>query len=390
MIRRIRSLLAAVALVGAGAAIAATPALAVTPVPHWNIRSAASPTNFIPGDSTGIGVYTIILTNTGGADTDGSPITITDTLAPGLTANPNSAASITPLTSATGSTPANGTDPCTIGPPVTCPVNRVIHPGGEITAFIPVNVDGGLAGSVVTNHVSVSGGGAPDASTTEQTPVDATPAGLGFQYLQTWMTDSAGAPVTQAGAHPYQFHFGFQLNTDSTVDATNVPAATPRYITAKLPPGLVANPEATPVKCTEAEFEIHSNDGGAGRVDTCPFAAAVGLAHTTIGQLGSANPALATPVYNMVAPPGSPASFAYNAAGLDIFVHLLGGVDSAGDYALKADVKDIPQYGGVSGARVEFWGDPSDPSHDHRRSYCGQDAHPTLASCPVPKPTPPS
>ena len=383
MIRRTRTLLAAAALVGAGAAIAATPALAVTAAPHWSIRSAASPTHFTPNDSAGHGVYTIILTNTGGADTDGSPVTITDDLPAGLTALPLDATTFVTLHASTPGFGVAGEQLCTAGPPVTCTENVVIHPGSQIIAFIPVSTASPAdQGTTITNHVSVSGGGAPDASATEQTPVDATPSGLGLQYMETSLTDAAGAGVTQAGDHPYQFHFGFQLNTDEGSDgASNVPAATPRYITAKLPPGLVVNPRGTPVKCTEAEFQTHGN----GPTDNCPFASAVGLAHTTIGALGSANPGLTQPVYNMVAPPGSPASLGFNAAGFGIFVHMLGGVDTAGDYALKADIKDIPQYGLVSGARVDLWGDPSDPGHDLRRGACANDAHGYIVTCPVTK-----
>jgi hypothetical protein len=71
-----------------------------------------------------------------------------------------------------------------------------------------------------------------------------------------------------------------------------------------------------------------------------------------------------------VPPPGAAAAFGFNVAGVGVFIHLLGGVNSAGEYELTSDTRDIPQFGLFSGLTAELWGSPSDPSHDYRRGHC--------------------
>ena len=79
----VTGLLVAVALlvgaIGAGSAGAAS----LTPA--WTVTSLATPTNFVPGDTANEYFYDLRVANIGGAATDGSPITITDTLPAGLT-----------------------------------------------------------------------------------------------------------------------------------------------------------------------------------------------------------------------------------------------------------------------------------------------------------------
>ena len=355
------------------------PAAASAAAPHWTITSTASPAHLIPGDNADLQLYGIVVTNTGGASTTHTPITITDTLPPGVTSNPNPAGAFDVTMSAGDEAPHFLS--CDPGPPVTCtgtlPVP--VYPGARIFVYVPVLVDPGADGATVTNQVSVSGGGAATATATEQTPVSSNPAGPGFQSFDFGLTDSAGAPVTQAGSHPYDFHLNFHLNTVLNPSfGSDVPAASIKDATAKLPPGLVVNPAATPTRCTEAQLETGS----------CPDSSAAGLEDATVGLFGftSSGSGFTGAVFNTIPPPGVPAQFAFNAAGIGIFIHLSGGVDTAGDYALTATARDILQYGGTSGLAVDLWGDPSDPSHDHRRSYCaGQAAVGDDLVCPVPK-----
>ena len=57
---------------------------AAVPAPAWSIQALAAPTNFKPGEESGLDRYEVFLTNSGGEVTDHSPITITDTLPQGL------------------------------------------------------------------------------------------------------------------------------------------------------------------------------------------------------------------------------------------------------------------------------------------------------------------
>jgi hypothetical protein len=79
----------------------------------------------------------------------------------------------------------------------------------------------------------------------------------------------------------------------------------------------------------------------------------------------------------MVPPQGRPAEFAFNVA------HLLGHIRSDGEVGLGGETLDIPQFGKMSGTSIDFWGDPSDPSHDRNRGNC---VYPNAfrETCPVP------
>src|SRR4029077_10289220 len=173
----------------------------------------------------------------------------------------------------------------------------VIHPGQMVTMWVAVTVAGGSGG--VVNHVAVSGGGAASAAASETTTIGAAP-GFGLQRFDGGFLGGEGSPVSQAGAHPYQAVFDFSLNTLPPVRrfARIDPVGNPKQITTNLPAGLVVNPSATTVRCTEAQFESR----------TCPDSSAVGTVVATIGIFSLADPAL-SPLYNMVPPAGVPAEF---------------------------------------------------------------------------------
>jgi hypothetical protein len=367
--KRLRRAVLAFSLLALCAAVLPAAAGAVTPGPAWQITKLdASPTNFIRGDASGSNVYVILVTNVGSKDagsTNADPITITDTLPTGLSFNPNPTNSST--ASGTGirdEGPESG-QPCDPGPPVRCTVGpddpeirTPIHPGEGLIVVIPVNVAAD-APPTVTNHVSVSSFGTPSVSASVQTTINSEPAPFGIQSFDSALFDAGGATETRAGAHPYRLDTGAQFNN---ILGREVPAAgSPDNITADLPAGLVLNPRATPVRCTEIQFET----------EVCPDSAAVGIVRVVLGYFGGyANPALTQPLYNLQPPAGVPAAFGFNVTSLGIFIHLLGRVRNDGDYGLSSDAFDTPQFGSISGVTVDLWGNPSDPSHDFRRGRC--------------------
>jgi uncharacterized repeat protein (TIGR01451 family) len=62
--------------------LAASPAVASPPTPAWAITATSQPTNFAPGEPAS---YLIKISNVGSGPTDGSDVTITDTLPNGVT-----------------------------------------------------------------------------------------------------------------------------------------------------------------------------------------------------------------------------------------------------------------------------------------------------------------
>jgi hypothetical protein len=339
----------AVALAGLLAVLAPAAASAASPV--WRVSISSQPTNFAPEyalNEGGLPNYGVTLTNVGSAVSSG-PITVTVDLPPGISEHGTDLQSVTR----------------TIG------VSRAIDPGE--TEFVPVRTDVALPeGATATAAVTVSGGGAAASAqaSTETTISSALPA---FDFLPGEggfagsLTDADGASPTQAGSHPFQFSFDFGLPSkqigkvnDFSGELLSVDGGLRDQRTI-LPKGMVVDPSATPVRCTEAQFEVLA----------CPDASAVGVVDV-INPLGS--PDLTTAngaLFNMVPAAGEAAQFAFEPAGVGIFVHVSGGVH-AGDYALQSETRDAPSLFGnpVFGVRVQLWGDPSAPSHDRARGKC--------------------
>ena len=355
---------------------AVVPAAASAATPRFKITSLVSPTHLIPGDTTGIGTYVIQATNISDAVTNGR-ITITDTLPAGVTVHPG--------LSATGAFKLQISDDggnisqadCEAGPPVSCTSDRPLPPGGTLSVFIPLDVSAG-APATVTNQAAVSGGGAPTATVSDETTVASTPPAPGFHRFSTFLGAADGTAVTQAGAHPFQYTIDFQLNNEK-VPAANTPIETMKKVTVDLPPGVIVNPDATPVRCVESDLQARQ----------CPDASVIGLVHLTSGVFGFANPRATTPLYNMVTPPGTPSNFGFDAALVPLFVHIIGGVNPDGGYSLSAGADNLLEFGNISGFAVELWGDPSAASHGYRRGQCGLNGLPYPTTCPVePRDTP--
>jgi hypothetical protein len=347
-----KRVLLTLALIALPAASLPAGAGATPPGAAWKISAAVlSPAVLTPGDTSGDDVYAISLTNIGSKPTFGS-FTITDELPEGLSLNPlgngsfteyhifNDAEQVSPCESAT----------------VSCTRPNTVYPGERWYMTVPVNVAPD-APPIVTNRVTVTGGGATPDSDSVQTKIGSGSFPFGLEVFENELLDAGGAAETRAGAHPFQMRTTAQFNV---VKGGN-PVGSPRSLVANLPAGVVINPEATPLRCAEAQLES----------GTCPLSSAVGISHITLTIFGTAIPSTTQPIYNMVPPAGRPAEFGFNAAGLQIPIHLLAKIRSDGDYGLSSETLDIPSFGNMSGVSVDLWGDPSDPSHDTRRGICG-------------------
>jgi hypothetical protein len=417
---RTRALFIVLSLAGLAALLPAV-ASAAAPAPHWKIYSHPSPTNLPAGeagDPETPKMYVLTITNDGDApagctaamyageqahfeaepdrygapqcpeDSPASnPITVTDNLPAGITALPKfvkgtEGSNVTITLHVQNEGIEEFGSPCAPGAVAICSgeLPHPVYPGAHIYMTVPLEVDAGLDGSTVTNEASVAGGDAAVATVTEETLISAEAAPLGFQAMDFSLLDQSGAPEVEAGAHPNVFHIGFQLNTLNEGEQA-IPVQSMKDVVTTLPRGMVLNPQATPVLCTEAELESQSPGGG------CPAGSVVGLVDPTIGGLlSSATAGTAVPLYNMVPPAGAPAAFAFSPPFLEGFIHLIGGVNTAGEYTLGAVVNDLPQIGDSSGILVDFWGNPTEESRDHRRGQCYDVVHtPRDEACSSPR-----
>jgi hypothetical protein len=339
-------------------------ASAAAPAPAWSLSAVAEPSNFSAGR---VGEYILAATNVGAAPTDGTQTTIEFTLPAGVEFI---------ATEARNSDPNSASEPsCAppVGGVVTCTTAEVFGSSRVFIAQVQVKVPVGAPDGTLVSQASVSGGGdATGIQATLETPVQSEPLPFSILGFEAPITEEDGSAATLAGSHPYQQTVSFAFPTRNLGSGlTN--DGHPKNVYIELPRGLLGDPAATPVLCTEAELT-----GAAG----CPKESEVGIIGvvSTVGEAGN-NTVLTSNLYSMVPPPGSVAQFATNVATVGVFLHVQAGVRSEGDYGVRAATHDIIAFGRqpIFGATVQIWGDPSAPSHDQIRGECRDGG----GSCPV-------
>ncbi|HET9153695.1 MAG TPA: hypothetical protein VFN85_06240 [Solirubrobacterales bacterium] len=334
--------------------LAARPAAASSPTPGWGIIATSHPTNF---SSTEAASYLTTITNVGSGPTDGSDVTVTDTLPNGVT--PTGCPFI----------PSSLPSSCVIsGQTVTTTFTGTFEPGQLASLSLSVEVAPTVEGTVI-NTVSVSGGGAPTVTSTEPTLISSTDAPFGLASFSFPEIFADGTPDTQAGSHPYSLTTNITFNTKADPGVSGylgdrgTISGDAKDVLVDPPLGLIGNPQAIP-KCTQEQF----------REQICPASSQIGLSRVvfaggfTCEGCGNVGP-LSTAVYNMVPPPGVPAqfAFAYDVGGIHVRTRLNAHVHSGGDYGLTVAVRGISQVMPLLEIPVTLWGVPADPSHDDQR-----------------------
>jgi hypothetical protein len=330
-----------------GASLA--PAAQAAPAPAWSLSFVPTPANFTPG---GTARLFGVATNVGAAATTGA--TEIEVTLPG---------DLTPLAADTKGS-------CVIAAPlITCEAPDPVRPGDSI--FINVSV--AVAATPTepsTTTFSLSGGAALPASVSTAPVYQSDPVPFGFLApgLSAPLSEEDGLPASLAASHPYQQTTSFNFPTysspvENSADKLLTNAGHPRNIEVDLPAGLIGNPAATPVLCTEVQLL------GSG----CSDDAAIGVLNVTTIAGAPDFPAVdATPLYNMVPPPGAPAALGADVANAGIYAHIIAGVRSEGDYGIEVDTPDVLALGTqpIFGIQAQVWGDPSDPVHDFQRGKC--------------------
>ena len=327
-------------------AFSVSPALAAEGTPQWTISAVSVPTNFPPNDASGESLYRVLVTNSGGAPSTGT-ITITDTLPAGL---PLAAAGVFGLDEISR-TPLSCSG-------LVCTYSESVGAGESLELEVPVQTGG--AGSE-TNLVTVSGGGAPEASKSTRTVIGSTPAAFGIA------AGSANTALSsdQAGAHA-------DLTTTiafNTITEFGAVAGAPKDTTDNLPPGFAGDLVDTPA-CPVAYFSAHTE---------CPVDTQVGSATLYLAfPVGVEE--FVTPVYNLVPNPGTTAKLAFYVSDFGI----QGDVTlRPGDEGIETSFNNIDQSTNeLDGVALTIWGVPNDPSHDNLRGKkCVGKPHLTVENC---------
>jgi hypothetical protein len=216
---------------------------------------------------------------------------------------------------------------------------------------LAVKVEEGAASGLLSNGVTVAGGGAQSAtSVSDPVTVDSSEPGFGFSGWDVWFSNADGRLDTQAGSHPYAATFALHLNTlGKAVNGTHLAGGEVRNIEAVLPPGFFGDPGAVP-RCTRAQL-----DG-----QECPASSQIGI------DIIDSNEFVIVPVFNMVPPPGVPDEFALSVAGRHSFFDA--GVRSGSGYGIVEHIDDIPSPAvSLDQNILTVWGVPAEASHDAQR-----------------------
>ncbi len=318
---------------------AAAPALAVTSEPQWTVASVSRPTNFAPNDKSGDDAYVVTVTNTGGAASDGSPITITDELPPGLSLDSAEASGEDELAAYDGKSP-NANFMCVFR---TCTYTGVVLPNETLIISFPVDVSLSEPTSV-RNVVRVAGGGAGDAAMETPTAISSAPASFGISPGGATTALSS----TQAGAHP-DLTVSVAFNT---VGRNGSLAGDTKDTIYDLPPGFAGDLVDTPV-CPDSQF-LKSE---------CPIGTQAGVTTVTLAPTGTS---LVEPVYNLSPNSGEVAKIGFLIAGN---VYVEGDVSlRPGDYGLRTTFHNISEAATeLDNVSLTLWGVPADPLHDPLR-----------------------
>jgi hypothetical protein len=159
----------------------------------------------------------------------------------------------------------------------------------------------------------------------------------------------------QAGAHAdLTTSFGFKGNAEGEVGYV-------RNVEAELPEGFAGYPPAVST-CTP--YQLEETILGYRESQFCPPGSQIGVITLKFHLIGSTYYYIATPVYNMVPPPGKTAVFGINVAG-DFAANLVVSVQPNHRVLVKAiNVISIFE---IAGESLTLWGEPALASHNVQR-----------------------
>ncbi len=347
-----------VCLVLAAAALM-LPAAAAAAGPELTLGITHEPETFHRGEA--FDLYALTVTNTGDAPTTG-PITITDALPAGLTGG------FLPTSLLIANHPSGGSQfTCTgDGSPVlpgakvlACTRTAALAPGESAPVSLRVAV-GVEAPDLVTNEVTVSGGGAPaTVSAADPTPVADNP--FTIKLFAAQITTEAEVADTTAGDHPFQnvtqFNFPLRDFALQRLWAENqngeIPEAVedPKDAFVTLPPGFIGNPAAA-ARCPLSQIGDPNNLNGGGRPTHCPPGSQIGISRLAI--VGTDRE---YPIYNLVPESGYPAQFGFVAGEVPTILSVVP-LSRSESYGLTVGTPTIPSSINFRAFKATFYGLP--------------------------------
>ncbi len=365
----LRALLALGAVFVAALAFAGG-AAGATRSPHLSVQSVALPSTFSEANNARClenvseelvrvcDTYQITITNNGAQKTDGTAVTIKDTLPPGLEAKGIGLFRLVPQGEPEKRGKGTVAAGCTLVP-LTCKFRSeeiegtlrtgILKPDEALEMQVYVTVGAGTSGPL-TNSVSVSGGGAPPTSTTSTNALSAEEEAVAFgAHLGSEITGLDGAPETQAGGHPYEFTTRIDLNSEIRRSPESQLISTTsedlKDAVIELPVGFIGSATAA-ATCTFGQLASFVG---------CPPASRVGHLDTEPESLGSAN----SWIYNMLPERGVAAEFGFIDVLKNTHAIYASVAPTPAGYVLRATVHEIPQIA-LTDVVSSFFGDPAE------------------------------
>ena len=176
-------------------------------------------------------------------------------------------------------------------------------------------------------------------------------ASFGLKDLDVTFTDEAGAPVSQAGAHPFAMSTNIDINTKpepAFPEIGVVPDGEAKDLTVHLIEGFGGNPSVAP-PCSTVDFIERR----------CARSAIVGMVRLVVGD---PNTIEVVPVYNLTPPPGRVAKLGFIALGVPVPIEA--SLEPEPPYDVYAEVTNIPNLVMFYSSRLTLWGVPAAKAHD--------------------------
>ena len=208
------------------------------------------------------------------------------------------------------------------------------------------------------------------------------PGSAGFNVTAT--AEGGGEPDTLAGSHPYSLITEVNLNMAGQYSDGDL-----RDLALDQPAGLIENPTAIP-QCTPSQFSTPrvSPFEASLSSESCPGTTQIGVVTLKSSHAGGETRTFG--VFNLAPPPGNPSQFGFAAYGVPVTITPRVR-ETASEYGLTLELKNLSQQLDLKGFRMEIWGTPWAISHDSRRGNCLNEPNPSSghAKCPVSELKPP-
>jgi hypothetical protein len=212
------------------------------------------------------------------------------------------------------------------------------------------------------------------ATGADSSPATASAVLLGGEGFSAQVIGADGKPASLAGSHPYQ------LDLDIGLDQGGGEADL-RAVRIDLPPGLLADPAATPVLCSATQFATPRSSPyeASGSGENCPASSQVGTVEvrTSLGAQRRFG------LFDLE--PGPGAALELGASPYGVPLVLRGRINEEGQTGAHLTLEANPPEGlHLKALSLGLWGAPWDAVHDGERGSCLNEAEPAFPWCKAP------